>query len=260
MQYGPQYYLQTYLSMTSGNWVTKLYILGLSLYFIVALTAQRFRFPAYKPAFRPGLFAFSAFITKHNSLARETAYLHAFSEEKGSFPKADKKNFPASWIPIGKPFLAILRFKNHPRLLQTFEQPQEETFPFAAIFVYLYYRAVRRLNTRKPMNQSDKSLFVIQPCFLQSQARRNFGRYSRKISWKEMEGSYQSQHSPSKLRVIGQESTPRSIYQGISQASVQINSTVELLCISSFLRKLFCSVLNQRLLDHIKLLDIPNKS
>ena len=53
----------------------KLYILGLSLYFIVALTAQRFPFPAYKPAFRPGLFALSAFVTKHNSLARETAYL-----------------------------------------------------------------------------------------------------------------------------------------------------------------------------------------
>ena len=77
MRCGPQYYLQTYLSMTSGNWVTKLYILGLSLYFIVALAAQGFPFPAYKPAFRPGLFAFSAFVTKHNSLAR--------------FPKADKK-------------------------------------------------------------------------------------------------------------------------------------------------------------------------
>ena len=148
MQSGPQCYLQTYLSMTSGNWVTKLYILGLSLYFIVALAAQRFPFPAYKPAFRPGLFAFSAFVTKHNSLAR--------------FPKADKKKiFPLRGIPIGKPFLAYLRFKNHLRLPQTFEQtieqPQDGTFPFAAIFVYLHYRAVRRLNTRKPINQSDKS-------------------------------------------------------------------------------------------------------
>ena len=106
MQCGPQCYLQTYLSMTSGNWVTKLYILGLSLYFIVALAAQRFPFPAYKPAFRPGLFAFSAFVTKHNSLAR--------------FPKADKKKiFPLRGIPIGKPFLAYLRFKNHLRLPQT---------------------------------------------------------------------------------------------------------------------------------------------
>ena len=159
MQNGPQYYLQTYLSMTSGNWVTKLYILGLCLYFIVALTAQRFPIPAYKPAFRPGLFAFSAFVTKHNSLARETAYL--LSPKKKAFPKLTKKNFPLRGIPIGKPFLAILRFKNHLRLLQTFEQtieqPQEGTFPFAAIFVYLHYRAVRRLNPRKPINQSDKS-------------------------------------------------------------------------------------------------------
>ena len=160
MQYGPQYYLQSYLSMTSGNWVTKLYILGLSLYFIVALTAQRFPFPAYKPAFRPGLFAFSAFVTKHNSLARETAYLLS-PKKKEAFPKLTKKKFSASWDTHWKTFLAILRFKNHPRLLQTFEQtieqPQEGTFPFAAIFVYLYYRAVRRLNTRKPINQSDKS-------------------------------------------------------------------------------------------------------
>ena len=48
---------------------------GLSLYFIVTLTAQKFPFPAYISAFRPGLFAFSAFVSKHNSLARETAYL-----------------------------------------------------------------------------------------------------------------------------------------------------------------------------------------
>ena len=163
MQNGPQYYLQTYLSMTSGNSVTKLYILGLSLYFIVALTAQRFPIPVYKPAFRPGLFAFSAFVTKHNSLARETAYL--LSPKKKAFPKLTKKNFPLRGIPIGKPFLAILRFKNHLRLLQTFEQtmeqPQEGTFPFAAIFVYLHYRAVRRLNTRKPINQSDKSPLLL---------------------------------------------------------------------------------------------------
>ena len=116
--------------------------------------------PAYKPAFRPGLFAFRAFVTKHNSLARETAYL--LSPKKKAFPKLTKKNFPLRGIPIGKPFLAILRFKNHLRLLQTFEQtieqPQEGTFPFAAIFVYLHYRAVRRLKTRKPINQSDKSL------------------------------------------------------------------------------------------------------
>ena len=81
--------------------------------------------------------------------------------KKKAFPKLTKKNFPLRGIPIGKPFLAILRFKNHLRLLQTFEQtieqPQEGTFPFAAIFVYLHYRAVRRLNTRKPINQSDKS-------------------------------------------------------------------------------------------------------
>ena len=159
MQCGPQYYLQTYLSMTSGNWVTKLYILGLSLNFIVALTAQRFPFPAYKPAFRPGLFALSAFVTKHNSLARETAYL--LSPKKKLSQSWQKKFFPLRGIPIGKPFLAILRFQNHLRLPQTFEQtieqPQEGTFPFAAIFVYLHYRAVRRLNTRKPINQSDKS-------------------------------------------------------------------------------------------------------
>ena len=160
MQCGPQYYLQTSLSMTFGNWVTKLYILGLSLYFIVALTAERFPFPAYKPAFRPGLFAFSAFVTKQ--LASSRNGLFAFSEEKRRFPKADKKKFfPLRGIPIGKPFLAILRFKNHVRLLQTFEQtieqPQEGTFPLAAIFVYLHYRAVRRLNTGKPINQSDKS-------------------------------------------------------------------------------------------------------
>ena len=161
MQNGPQYeyYLQTYLSMTSGNWVTKLYILGLSLYFIVALTAQRFPFPAYKPTFRPGLFAFSAFVTQHNSLARETAYL--LSPKKKLSQSWQKKIFPLRGIPIGKPFLDILRFKNNLRLLQPFEQtieqPQEGTFPFAAIFVYLHYRAVRRLNTRKPINQSDKS-------------------------------------------------------------------------------------------------------
>ena len=134
MQNGPQYYLQTYLSMTSGNWVTKLYILGLCLYFIVALTAQRFPFQAYKPAFRPGLFAFSAFVTKHNSLARETAYL--LSPKKKAFPNQTKKIFPLRGIPIGKPFLAILRVKNHLRLQQTFdhtiEQTQEGTFPFCS--------------------------------------------------------------------------------------------------------------------------------
>ena len=150
--------------MTSGNWVTKLYILGLSLYFIVALTAQRFPFPAYKPAFRPGLFAFSAFVTKHNSLARETAYLLS-PKQKEAFPKLTKKKmFPLRGIPIGKPFLAILRFKNHLRLLQTFEQkieqPQEGTFPFAAIFVYLHYRAVRRLNTRNRSTNQTKVPFV----------------------------------------------------------------------------------------------------
>ena len=70
--------------------------------FIVALTAQRFPFPAYKPAFRPGLFAFSAFVTKHNSLARETAYL--LSPKKKAFPKLTKKNFPASWDTHRKTF------------------------------------------------------------------------------------------------------------------------------------------------------------
>ena len=145
MQCGPQNYLQTYLSMTSGNWVTKLYILGFSLYFIVALTGQRFPFPAYKPAFRPGFFAFSAFVTKHNSLARETAYLLS-PKKKDAFPKLTKKI-----APVAKPFPAILRFKNHLKLLRTFEQkieqPHEGTFPFTAILVYLHYRAVRRLNT-----------------------------------------------------------------------------------------------------------------
>ena len=87
------------------QWVTKLYILGLSLYFIVALTGQRFPFPAYKPAFRQGLFAFSAFVTKHNSLARETAYLLS-PKKKDAFPKLTKKI-----APIAKPFPAILRFK-----------------------------------------------------------------------------------------------------------------------------------------------------
>ena len=126
----------------------------------LALTAQRFPFPAYKPAFRPGLFAFSAFVTKHNSLARETAHLLSPKNKE-----ADKKNvFPLGGIPIGKPFLAYLRFKNHPRLLQTFEQPQEGTFPFAAIFVYLHYRAVRRLNTRKPSANQTKVPFVSSSC------------------------------------------------------------------------------------------------
>ena len=199
MQNGPQYYLQTYLSMTSGNWVTKLYILGLSLYFIVALTAQRFPIPAYKPAFRPGLFAFRAFVTKHNSLARETAYL--LSPKKKAFPKLTKKNFPLRGIPIGKPFLAILRFKNHLRLLQTFEQtieqPQEGTFPFAAIYVYLHYRAVRRLKTRKPINQSDKSPLccweVYQYAFsllnidwLMKQRLSKHQSYTIRIQWKSL--------------------------------------------------------------------------
>ena len=61
-------------------------LLGLSLYFIVALTAQIFPLPAYKPAFRPGLFAFSTFVSKHNSPARET-------KKKDAFPKVTKKCF-----------------------------------------------------------------------------------------------------------------------------------------------------------------------
>ena len=77
-------------------------LLGLSLYFIVALTAQIFPFPAYKPAFRPGLFAFSAFVSKHNSLAHET------KKEKGRFPKAHTKMFfPLRGTPLAKPFPAI---------------------------------------------------------------------------------------------------------------------------------------------------------
>ena len=135
-------------------------LLGLSFYCIVTLTAQIFPFPAYKSAFRPGLFAFCAFVSKHNSLARET------KKEKRRFPKAHqkifvKKVFPASTDTPCKTFSRHLRFKNHLKLLRTFEQsieqPQEGTFSLAAIFVYLYYRAVRRLNTRKPINQSDKS-------------------------------------------------------------------------------------------------------
>ena len=63
-------------------------LLRLSLYFIIALTAQIVPFPAYKPAFRPGLFAFSAFVSKHNSLARETK-----KAKKDAFPKLTKKCF-----------------------------------------------------------------------------------------------------------------------------------------------------------------------
>ena len=164
MQYGPQYYLQSYLSMTSGNWVTKLYILGLSLYFIVALTAQRFPFPAYKPAFRPGLFAFSAFVTKHNSLARETAYLLS-PKKKEAFPKLTKKKFFASWDIHWKTFLAILRFKNHPRLLQTFEQtieqPQEGTSPLQpSLFIFITARSGDSTPENRSTNQT-KVPFVV---------------------------------------------------------------------------------------------------
>ena len=162
MQNGPQYYLQTYLSMTSGNWVTKLYILGLSLYFIVALTAQRFPFPAYKPAFRPGLFAFSAFVTKHNSLARETAYL--LSPKKKLSQSWQKKIFPLRGIPIGKPFLAILRFKNHLRLLQTFEQTIEQPTSFPGSFI-LGVGRWKTLGTRL------EGTFPLQPSLLLCQPR-----------------------------------------------------------------------------------------
>ena len=100
-------------------------LLGLSLYFIVALTAQIFPFPAHKPTFRPGLFAFSAFVSKHNSLARET------KKEKRRFPKAHKKIFvkkifPASRDTPCKTFSRHLRFKNHLKLLRTFEQTIEQ--------------------------------------------------------------------------------------------------------------------------------------
>ena len=130
-------------------------LLGLSLYFIVALTAQIFPFPAYKPAFRLGLFAFSAFVSKHNPLARET------KKEKRRFPKTHKKIFvkkvfPASRDNLCKTFSRHLRFKNHLILIRTFEQTIEQPQE-GAIFVYLYYYAVSRLNTRKPINQSDKS-------------------------------------------------------------------------------------------------------
>ena len=116
-------------------------LLGLSLYFIVALTAQIFPFPnkpaqifpfPNKPAFRLGLFAFSAFVSKHNPLARET------KKGKRRFPKTHKKIFPASRDTPCKTFSRHLRFKNHLKLIwtfeQTIEQPQE-----GAIFVYLYY-------------------------------------------------------------------------------------------------------------------------
>ena len=101
----------------------------------------------YKPAFRPGLLAFSAFVTKHNSLARETAYLLS-PTKKDAFLKLTKKNCTHC-----KTFSRHFpRFKNHLKLLRTFEQkiekPQQGTFYFAAILVYLHYRAVRTLNTR----------------------------------------------------------------------------------------------------------------
>jgi len=71
-------------------------LLGLSLYFIVALTAQRFPFLAYKPAFRLGHFAFSAFVAKHNLLASKTSYL--LSLKKKELSQSSQKNvFPASW-------------------------------------------------------------------------------------------------------------------------------------------------------------------
>ena len=138
-----------------------IYILGLSLYFIVALMGQRFPFPAYKPAFWPGLFAFSAFVTKHNSLARETAYLLS-PKKKDVSQSSQKKN-----APIAKPFPAILRFKNRLKLLWTFEQkieqPQEGTFPFALCSHLSLSSLPRGQETehQKPINQSDKSPFCL---------------------------------------------------------------------------------------------------
>ena len=131
-------------------------LLGLSLYFIVALTAQIFPFPAYKPAFRPGLFAFCAFVSKHNSLARET------KKETKTLSQSSQKNvFPASWDTTCKTFSRHLRFKNHLKLLRTFEQPQEGTFRFATIFVYFHYRAVKRLNTRNRSTNQTKVPFIL---------------------------------------------------------------------------------------------------
>ena len=74
-------------------------------------------------------------------------------KQKKTLSQSSQKNvFPASWDTPCKTFSLHLRFKNHLKFLRTFEQtieqPQEETLRLAAIFVYLYYCAVRRLNTR----------------------------------------------------------------------------------------------------------------
>ena len=71
-------------------------------------------------------------------------------KKKDAFPQLTKKCFPRH-----------LRFKNHLKFLQTIKQPQEWTFAFAAIFVYLYYRAARRLDNRNRSTNQTKVPFVV---------------------------------------------------------------------------------------------------